>query len=168
MTAPFGTPFKRTRPSDTPEKSPSLPASVPPPPGFDTVLGAGCALEGKLISSGNVRLDGTFSGTLDISGNILVGETAHIEADIHARNISIAGSVKGNVAGNKVQILRTGKVWGDITVTALATEEGAFIEGKITMIRHDSAKESAPPVIVEETGPAETADPGGETGASND
>mgnify|MGYP006280845575 CR=1 FL=1 len=103
------------------------------PIGFETVLGASTTLEGSLSSQGNVRLDGTFSGTLDIHGNVLVGETAKINADIDARNVSIAGAVRGNVSGNKVQILRTGRVWGDIRAKALTTEEGAFIDGKITM-----------------------------------
>jgi cytoskeletal protein CcmA (bactofilin family) len=109
------------------------PTGSPQPLGFETVLGASSMLEGKLKSDGNIRLDGTFNGTLDISGNVLVGETAKIEADIDAKNISIAGAVRGNVIGNKVQILRTGRVWGDINATALTTEEGAFIDGKIAM-----------------------------------
>lgn len=103
------------------------------PIGFETVLGTHCEMEGKLSSEGNVRLDGTFSGHLNISGNVLVGETAKINADIHARNVSIAGAVRGNVSGNKIQILRTGRVWGDISARALTTEEGAFIDGRITM-----------------------------------
>ncbi|MGJ3241095.1 MAG: bactofilin family protein [Anaerolineae bacterium] len=101
--------------------------------GFDTVLSASTVLEGSLKSEGNIRLDGQFSGKLDITGNILVGETAEIHADIEARNISIAGTVRGNVTGNKVQLLKTGRIWGDIQSNSLTTEEGAFIEGKITM-----------------------------------
>ena len=115
---------------------PSLPQ---PAVGFDTVLGANSVLEGKFQSNANVRLDGTFSGTLEINGNILVGETAKIKADINARNISIAGAVRGNITGKKVQVLRTGRVWGDIRATALTTEEGAFIDGKITMLGHESS-----------------------------
>lgn len=136
--------FSSRRKTDD-EQSPAEPLSnikAPPPVspkptpaaiGFETVLGAGSTLEGKLTSTGNIRLDGTFTGTLEISGNVLVGETAKITADIDARNISIAGSVRGNVTGNKIQLLRTGRVWGDIHAVALATEEGAFIDGKITM-----------------------------------
>ncbi|MBI1277232.1 MAG: hypothetical protein GC179_03795 [Anaerolineaceae bacterium] len=115
---------------------PSLP---PPAVGFDTVLGPNSVLEGTFQSNANVRLDGTFSGTLEINGNILVGETAKIKADINARNISIAGAVRGNISGKKVQVLRTGRVWGDIRATALTTEEGAFIDGKITMVGHESS-----------------------------
>lgn len=124
---------------------PALPLS---PIGFETVLGAKAVLEGKLKSEGNVRLDGTFTGTLEISGNVLVGETAKITADINARNISIAGAVRGNVNGNKVQLLRTGRIWGDIHAKALATEEGAFIDGKITMTGHAaSSAENNEPAI---------------------
>jgi cytoskeletal protein CcmA (bactofilin family) len=86
-----------------------------------------------------------FEGTLEIEGNVLVGETAKITADINARNISIAGAVRGNVNGNKVQILRTGRVWGDINAKAITTEEGAFIDGKISMISHEAAVQSFEP-----------------------
>ncbi|MGB1286719.1 MAG: bactofilin family protein [Aggregatilineales bacterium] len=110
------------------------------PIGFSTVLGANSDLEGKLGSEGNVRLDGKFTGTLDISGNVLIGETAQINADVDARNISIAGAVRGNVTGNKVQLLRTGRVWGDISASALMTEEGAFIDGRITMTGHAASQ----------------------------
>jgi cytoskeletal protein CcmA (bactofilin family) len=125
---------------------PSLPQ---PAVGFDTVLGSNSVLEGKFQSNANVRLDGTFSGTLEINGNILVGETAKIKADINARNISVAGAVRGNITGKKVQVLRTGRVWGDIRATALTTEEGAFIDGKITMVGHESS--AAPDALLNDT-----------------
>ncbi len=106
------------------------------PVGFETVLGANSNFKGEFKSQANVRLDGTFEGNLQIDGNILVGETARITADIHAKNVSIAGAVRGNVTGNKIQLLRTGRVWGDISAQAITTEEGAFIDGKITMVGH--------------------------------
>ncbi|MCY3833447.1 MAG: polymer-forming cytoskeletal protein [Chloroflexi bacterium] len=110
------------------------------PVGFDTVIGSNTSFDGSFASSGNVRMDGQFAGSLEVSGNILVGESADIQADIHARNISIAGTVRGNVTGNKVQLLRTGRIWGDINATALTTEEGAFIDGKITMAGHSATR----------------------------
>lgn len=110
--------------------------------GFDTVISSKTETEGVFSSSGNVRMDGKFTGTLEIGGNILIGESADIRADIKARNISIAGAVRGNVTGEKVQLLRTGRIWGDIRASALTTEEGAFIDGKITMMDH-AATQSA-------------------------
>jgi len=125
--------------------------SAQQPVGFETVLGANSIMEGHLRSSANVRLDGTFTGTLEISGNVLVGETARITADINARNISIAGAVRGNVSGKKVQILRTGRIWGDIHAQALTTEEGAFIDGKITMTRSDITDAIANETLLQST-----------------
>lgn len=127
-------------PPPTQPRSEVTQQSMPPvqqPVGFETVLGANCTLEGTLRSNTNVRLDGTFTGTLEITGNVLVGETAKINADINAKNISIAGAVRGNVTGKKVQLLRTGRIWGDIHAQALTTEEGAFIDGKITMMSRE-------------------------------
>lgn len=129
-------------PASPPEVPPQIPPAVTQPfVGFETVLGANSAMEGTLKSGANVRLDGVFSGTLEITGNVLVGETARITADINAKNISIAGAVRGNVTGKKVQLLRTGRIWGDIRAQALMTEEGAFIDGKITMIGQEAPTE---------------------------
>ena len=123
---------------DTPDTDAVGPAQRPV--GFDTVVGANTQFEGAFSSTGNVRMDGQFIGTLEIGGNILVGESAQIQADINARNISIAGTVRGNVSGNKVQLLRTGRIWGDISAAALTTEEGAFIDGKIAMSGHTASQ----------------------------
>lgn len=145
--------------------------SIPPaaqPVGFETVLGASSTFEGTFVSHSNVRLDGTFTGTIQIDGNALVGETAKITANLSAKNISIAGAVRGDVTGKKVQILRTGRVWGDITATALSTEEGAFIDGKISMVTKDathatqetaavSVSDSAP--VIETPAPSIAAEP---------
>lgn len=121
---------------------PSNPHPIRQPVGFETVLGANSTLRGDLKSQANVRLDGTFEGNLEIEGNVLVGETGKVRADINAKNVVIAGAVRGNVTGNKVQLLRTSRVWGDISAAAITTEEGAFIDGKITMIRHDASIQS--------------------------
>jgi cytoskeletal protein CcmA (bactofilin family) len=144
-------------PTPTPAPQPERPAAPPTPPtnptrereaaippvatpvGFETILGANATFEGTFVSHSNVRIDGTFKGKIDIDGNALIGETAKIEANITAKNISIAGAVRGDVTGKKVQILRTGRVWGDITATALSTEEGAFIDGKISMVSKEGA-----------------------------
>ena len=109
--------------------------------GFETVLGPSTTLYGDLKCQADIRLDGIFEGTLEIDGNVLVGETAKITADIHGKNVSIAGAVRGNVSGRKVQLLRTGRVWGENSATAITTEEGAFIDGKIKMLSHEAGQD---------------------------
>lgn len=146
----FGSRRQVESPSSTPqpEAAPAAPSAPSSPVGFETVLGANSVMEGTLRSNANVRLDGAFTGTLEITGNVLVGETARINADINAKNISIAGAVRGNISGKKVQLLRTGRIWGDIHALALTTEEGAFIDGKITMMGREQTPEPAEAVTV--------------------
>lgn len=109
------------------------------PVGFETIIGNNSTLLGEMRCQADVRIDGTFEGTLEIEGNVLVGETGKINADIHARNVSVAGAVRGNISGKKVQLLRTARVWGNITASAITTEEGAFIDGKLTMAQHEAS-----------------------------
>jgi cytoskeletal protein CcmA (bactofilin family) len=148
-----------TEPVENEEKSEELPEEDAPPQTrhasarmFDTALGAGSRLEGDLSSDGNVRLDGYFKGKLTIEENVLIGVTAEIEADVNAKNVSIAGVVRGDVGGSKVHLLSTAKVWGNITAGALITEDGAFIDGRISMTNDDSNADDPPPLLGEPSG----------------
>jgi cytoskeletal protein CcmA (bactofilin family) len=121
------------------------PASVSPESvAFETVIGPGASFRGNLSSPGSVRIEGTFVGDLELDGNILIGEHARITADINAANVTIAGAVRGNISGERVQLLRTGRVWGDIQSSSISTEDGAFIRGTITMRGGD-----IPPIFAE-------------------
>lgn len=112
------------------------------PVGFETVIGSNSTLYGELRCQADVRIDGTFEGVLEIEGNVLVGDTGKVNADIHAKNVSVAGAVRGDISGKKVQLLRTARVWGNISASAITTEEGAFIDGKLTMVQHEAAPQN--------------------------
>jgi len=125
-------------------------ATVRPPVGFETVIGINTTLKGEIRSAANVRIDGQFDGTIALEGNLMIGEAATIHADITAHNITISGKVFGDVIGNKVQVTRTGRVRGDISASGLSTEDGAFLEGKITMANHPSANGESSALAVSE------------------
>jgi cytoskeletal protein CcmA (bactofilin family) len=140
---PASTPVTQQTNPPAPTTSTTQPTAQLPrqPIGHETILGPNSSLKGDLKSKANVRIDGTFEGNIDIEGNIMVGETAKIIADIRARNMRIAGAVRGNITGHKIELLRTGRVWGDISANAITTEDGAFIDGKITMLGHPATKQ---------------------------
>ncbi len=139
------------RKPQTPEKStqsiPQVTGATPapnnlprPPVGFESVLGASSSLQGDIHSRANIRIDGVLDGAIEVEGNLYVGETARIVANIHAHQITIAGAVRGNVNGQRIQLLRTGRVWGDLSAAMIVTEEGAFVDGKLTMTAHPASK----------------------------
>jgi cytoskeletal protein CcmA (bactofilin family) len=108
-------------------------ASMTPVSKIETVIGPNAHFRGDIQSDGGVRIDGIFEGAIDITGNLVIGEGAKLIAEVNANNISISGAVKGNISGNRVEILETGRVWGDLTINSLLLNEGAYLRGQTTM-----------------------------------
>jgi len=104
--------------------------SVEPP--VTTVLAQEDSLSGRLQIRGNGGLMGTFSGHVDCDGELLIGPEAHVEADLKANKVTIAGFVKGNViAVARLKIANTGRLEGDARVGALVVLEGGVHHGVI-------------------------------------
>ena len=115
------------------------PASLPhpafsPAERVTSVLGPGINWQGNLRGSGGVRIEGTFEGEILIRGLVVVGETGRVTCEtLQANTVIVAGAVRGNITAEKLEIRSTGRVWGDVTVVAFATEEGAFLRGSVRM-----------------------------------
>lgn len=101
---------------------------------IENVIGPTATFIGELKCDGGVRIDGVFQGSLETMGNVIIGETAKVAADIVGRNISISGAVKGNInAMGRLEILSTGLVWGDIEVASFLIDEGGVFSGRSDM-----------------------------------
>jgi cytoskeletal protein CcmA (bactofilin family) len=102
-----------------------------------SVLGTGINWTGKLSGKGGVRIEGIFEGQIAINGLVVVGETGKVTCeDVRANTVIVAGAVNGGITAEKLEIRSTGRVWGNVTVTAFSTEEGAFLRGQVTMEDH--------------------------------
>jgi cytoskeletal protein CcmA (bactofilin family) len=118
--------FRRS--SDIPAADRATPERV------DSVLGAGVAWQGKISGIGGVRIEGAFDGEIALRGLVVIGERGRVTCEhIRAVTVVVAGSVKGDITAHKVEISRSGRVWGDVVTASFSTEEGAFLRGKITM-----------------------------------
>jgi cytoskeletal protein CcmA (bactofilin family) len=116
------------------KSTPPTPPTITPAERVTSVLGPGINWQGNLRGSGGVRIEGTFEGQIKIRGLVVVGETGRVTCeDLQANTIIVAGAVKGNITAEKLEIRSTGRVWGDVTVVAFATEEGAFLRGSVRM-----------------------------------
>jgi len=99
-----------------------------------SVMGPGIVWKGSLSGSGGVRIEGAFEGDIAIRGLLVVGESGRVTCqDLRANVVIVAGAVRGDITAEKVEIRATGRVWGNVTTAAFATEEGAFLRGQITM-----------------------------------
>jgi cytoskeletal protein CcmA (bactofilin family) len=137
--------------------NPPTPAAVTPADRVTSVLGPGINWQGNLRGSGGVRIEGTFEGQIAIRGLVVVGETGRVTCDdLRANTVVVAGAVRGNITAEKLEIRSTGRVWGDVTVVAFATEEGAFLRGAVRMEEKiELGTEEKAEVIEPETGEAQ-------------
>lgn len=100
----------------------------------ETVIGANTRFQGSLTSDGNIRIDGSVEGDIEVLGNLIIGETGRVIATIKAQNVHVSGAVKGELtAVEQLEISPTGKVWGDITTAALHIEPGGLFRGQSSM-----------------------------------
>lgn len=99
-----------------------------------TLLGKGSDFEGKLTFEGAVRIEGKFKGEVFSDDVLIVGDGAHVEAEIDIGEIIIQGTVIGNVRATRaIEIRKPGRVKGDLTTPLLQIERGVVFEGRSFM-----------------------------------
>ncbi|NLE65348.1 MAG: hypothetical protein GX606_05485 [Elusimicrobia bacterium] len=78
----------------------------------------------------DLKINGLFTGSLDVRGTLTVGTRAQVEANINGDNVIISGRVKGNVSVSKLlTLLPTAVLHGDIHAPKLNIVEGAVFQG---------------------------------------
>ena len=99
-----------------------------------TIISNGVKIEGKVNSSGSIRIDGKIQGDLTAQGNVTVGEQGDINGQIAANSITIGGKVVGTVNAKEKLILEAkASLKGDIIARILVIEAGAKFDGKSSM-----------------------------------
>lgn len=117
-------------------------------------IGTSLFLKGELSGDENLIIEGQFQGTIDLrNSNLFIGPEGKVEADIHARNITINGNVKGNIfASGKVFIAEKAQMDGNISTSVISIMDGALFKGSVKMEKDDKIisppKEKAEGIIV--------------------
>src|ERR1700694_2899306 len=97
-------------------------------------LSARDSLHGRLDIHGDLKIHGTVEGELKASGDVLVESTANVQASIEGANVNVRGQVNGNVTARKRLTLGgSGKLNGEVKVSRLTVEDGATLNGNVTM-----------------------------------
>ena len=95
-----------------------------------TLIGEDAQIEGSLRFFGTARIDGDFKGAISGADTITIGMNAIVESDINVPNITIDGEVHGNIiAERKVELRKSGKVFGDIQAPSVKMDRGAILQG---------------------------------------
>jgi len=99
------------------------------------VLGKTTNFTGILKFATKLRIQGSFKGTIDASGDLIVDKEAVVDADhITVNSLTVFGNVSGTVhAMDKVDMMSGAKVQGDVSAARLRIADGVLFEGKCKM-----------------------------------
>ena len=126
---------ERTKPEPQPTTSSFPKSSTPVASTASGFIGQSIQINGELTGNEDLVIDGRVEGKIDLRDhNLTVGENGNIEADIHAKAVTVKGQVLGNVnADDKVEITPSGSVEGDLCAPRVALADGSSFKGAIDM-----------------------------------
>ncbi len=105
-----------------------------------TTLGKETDFHGTMRFKESLKIDGVFTGEIVSAGFLYIEQGASITANIHVGSVVVGGTVKGNIeATEKLEMLSTGKVFGNIRTGKLKIADGVVFEGKCEMIKNPQA-----------------------------
>jgi len=105
-----------------------------------TTLGSETEFNGVMRFRDSLKIDGNFTGEIVSAGFLYIEQGATITANIRVGSVVVGGTVKGNIeATEKLEMLSTGKVYGNIRTGKLKIADGVVFEGKCEMIKNPQA-----------------------------
>ena len=107
---------------------------------INTIIGPGTSVSGDIESAGFTRVDGSVQGDVKAKGRIVIGEGARMKSNVSGTMITVGGVIFGNIAASeRITILSTGLVMGDIITRRIQADEGCFIHGRVHVCQTNEA-----------------------------
>jgi cytoskeletal protein CcmA (bactofilin family) len=98
------------------------------------IIGAGTSIDGDIISNGDMRIDGSLTGSINVKGKLVVGSSGMVEGEIICQNADVSGTIKGKIGVAELLSLKSSaKLTGDIITNKIAIEPGATFSGSCSM-----------------------------------
>ncbi|XDD53488.1 polymer-forming cytoskeletal protein [Leptospira sp. WS4.C2] len=103
-----------------------------------TILGKETAFSGTLAFKKPLQISGDFTGEIISDGYLVISEGARVKANIKAGTVVVGGTIVGNVtATQRLEMLSTGKVQGNIRTAKLQIADGVVFDGNCEMLSSD-------------------------------
>jgi cytoskeletal protein CcmA (bactofilin family) len=115
--------------------------------GGETVanIGKSITIKGDVTGEEDLVIEGHVEGRIDLkSHHLTIGPNGEILAEISAKQVTIIGRVVGNVsAAERVEICDTGRLEGDLRSPRLLIQEGAVLNGSVSMKKAEAGAGAA-------------------------
>lgn len=116
---------------------------------IDSLLGAGARIEGGVIFSGGLRVDGAVIGDVKAApesgaSTLVVSEHARIEGGVEVGHLVVNGVIVGAVhVSGLLEMQAKAKIIGDVSYAVIEMHQGAVIEGRLLHLSEQTAEPSA-------------------------
>lgn len=106
-----------------------------------TTLGKETVFIGTLKFTDSLKIDGVFEGEIDATGFLWIDKGATVKVRrMRASSILVGGVVHGDIeAVDKIELLPSAKVYGNIRTSKLRIADGVVFEGKCEMIKNPAS-----------------------------
>ena len=103
------------------------------------LISNGTDITGDIKSNGDIRIDGTLTGSLNTKGKIVIGTTGKVSGEVFCKNSEVSGIVEGKITvGQLLNLKASSKILGDIVTSKLSIEPGAKFTGTCKMSDTDN------------------------------
>jgi len=111
---------------------------------IDSLIGAGTVVEGDVVFTGGLRIDGVVNGRVATAdgqpGTLVISEQAKVDGEVRVSHVVINGAVDGPVTANDyLELQAKARVHGDVLYRSLEMHVGAIVEGKLAHAEVESA-----------------------------
>ena len=99
------------------------------------ILGRTTSFTGILRFDTTLKIQGSFRGTIEAKGDLIVDKDAVVDADhVTVSSLTVYGSISGTVqAHDKVDMMSGAKIHGDVSAARLRIADGVLFEGRCKM-----------------------------------
>jgi cytoskeletal protein CcmA (bactofilin family) len=98
------------------------------------LIGTGTIIKGDIQCNGDIRIDGSVKGKMEVRQKLVIGESGIVQGDVDAANVSVSGVITGNIKCQETAIFHaTSQVTGDIHTKQIIIEQGAIFNGQCKM-----------------------------------
>jgi cytoskeletal protein CcmA (bactofilin family) len=108
--------------------------SIPSGSGSTNSLVAGTSVEGTIIASSDIRIDGSLKGILDCKGRVIIGPDGSVEGEITCENAVIEGKFSGKLkVKDLLNVRENANIQGDVNTDKLLVQPGAVYNVSCSM-----------------------------------
>lgn len=99
----------------------------------ESIIGQGTSIVGTVTGAGDLRLEGRLEGSVQVSGDVELGDGSLVKAPVSGRSVTVRGAVAGAISADDSIVLETGaRVVGDLSAPRVGIRPGGLLKGYVS------------------------------------